>query len=247
MSEGASLTGMFFQRRARPDGYTSPYPVHTARSPHLTVSDLRGEAVDDDAAGYHAVVEQQPANRFVIVREHLCRTSSSQTTGRTTGRRISPLENSSPAVERGGPRSCVDHEPHLAAGRHFRLRRPEVVGHADNCRALALIRKLPSLDDRIAYAISRCWEREGFFRAMACFYDFAHELEPNDVYEVMALEALVRAGALDEAVARSWAIEQRPIVSGILLLTFASVLHRTADRAEVSQKTADLRAGDASG
>jgi tetratricopeptide (TPR) repeat protein len=52
----------------------------------------------------------------------------------------------------------------------------------------------------------------------------------------MALEALVRAGALDEATSRARAIEQRPIVSGTLLLKVASVLHRTADMAEASQK-----------
>lgn len=108
----------------------------------------------------------------------------------------------------------------------------------DNRGSLALIRKLPSIDDRIAYVMSRCWDRQGLFRAAACFYDFAHELKPNDVYEAMALEALVRAGALDEAAERARAIEQRPIASGTLLLKVASVLHRTADMAEASRRRA---------
>jgi tetratricopeptide (TPR) repeat protein len=54
----------------------------------------------------------------------------------------------------------------------------------------------------------------------------------------MALEMLVRAGALDEAAARAQAIEERQIVSGTLLLEVASVLHRTAARAEASQRRA---------
>jgi hypothetical protein len=44
----------------------------------------------------------------------------------------------------------------------------------ENRPALELIRKLASLDARIAYAMGRCWEREGFFRAAVCFYDFAN-------------------------------------------------------------------------
>jgi tetratricopeptide (TPR) repeat protein len=106
----------------------------------------------------------------------------------------------------------------------------------ENQRALALSRKLPFVDARTAYAIGRCWERIGFSRAAVCFYDFANELESKAAYEVSALEALVRAGALDEAAERAQAIEKRPIVSGTLLLEVASVLHRTAGRVEKSQR-----------
>jgi tetratricopeptide (TPR) repeat protein len=69
-----------------------------------------------------------------------------------------------------------------------------------------------------------------------CFYDFANELEPKPVYEVSALEALVRAGALDDAAQRAQAVEKRGIVSGTLLMEVASVLHRTAVRSEKSRR-----------
>lgn len=108
----------------------------------------------------------------------------------------------------------------------------------DNRHALELIRKLNSIDVPSTYVMGRCWEREGFFRAAVCFYDFANELEPTAAYEVLALEALVRVGALDEAADRVQAIEKRPIVSGTLLLEIASVLHRTAARSEASQRRA---------
>jgi tetratricopeptide (TPR) repeat protein len=107
--------------------------------------------------------------------------------------------------------------------------------HEDR-RALALTRKLPSIDARTAYVIGRCWERLGFSRAAVCFYDFANELEPKAVYEVSALEALIRAGAVDEAAQRAQATENRAIVSGTLLLEVASVLHRTAVVVEESQR-----------
>lgn len=108
----------------------------------------------------------------------------------------------------------------------------------DNRRALALIRKLTSIDAPSTYAMGRCWGRESFFRAAVCFYDFANELQPKAAYEVFALDALVRTGALDEAAVRAQAIEQRPIVSGTLLLEVASVLYRTAASAEASQRRA---------
>jgi tetratricopeptide (TPR) repeat protein len=110
-------------------------------------------------------------------------------------------------------------------------------GAGNNRRSLELIRKLTSIDGRSAYVMGRCWEREGLFRAAACFYDFANELEPKVEYEVMALSMLVRAGALDEAAERAQAIEARPVVSGTLLLKVASVLHRIADAAEASQRS----------
>jgi tetratricopeptide (TPR) repeat protein len=108
----------------------------------------------------------------------------------------------------------------------------------ENRRALELIRKLASIDARVTYAMGRCWQREGFFRAAVCFYDFANELEPTAAYEVMALAMLLRAGALDEAAARAQAIEERLIVSGTLLPSVASVLHSTAAKAEASQRRA---------
>ncbi len=103
-----------------------------------------------------------------------------------------------------------------------------------NRRALSLSRKLPSIEARTTYAIARCWERLGFPRAAVCFYDFANELEPTAAYEVSALEALIRAGGLDDAAQRAQTIERRVIVSGTLLLEVASVLHRTAATAEAS-------------
>lgn len=108
----------------------------------------------------------------------------------------------------------------------------------DNRRALELIRRLTSIDAQSTYAMGRCWERQGFLRAAVYFYDFANELKPTATYEALALDTLVRAGALDEAAVRAQAIEQRPVVSGTLLLNVASVLHRTADRAEASQRRA---------
>lgn len=102
----------------------------------------------------------------------------------------------------------------------------------ENRRALSLIRKLPNIDARAAAWIGIAWKRLVFPRAAACFFDFANELEPKASFEVMALEALLQAGALEEAAARAEAIEKRPIVSGTLLLEVASVLHRTMARVE---------------
>lgn len=110
--------------------------------------------------------------------------------------------------------------------------------NGENREALALTRKLPSINGRTVHAIARCWEKLGFPRAAVCFYDFANELEPNAVFEVSALEALVRANALDEAAQRADAIEKRPIVSGMLLLEVAAVLHQTAATAEEPKRTA---------
>jgi tetratricopeptide (TPR) repeat protein len=103
-------------------------------------------------------------------------------------------------------------------------------------RALGLTRKLPSVDARTAYVIARCWERLGFPRAAVCFYDFANELEPKAWYEAAALEALVRAGGLDEAAERAEAIEKRAVVSGTLLLAIASVLQRAAASGDEHQR-----------
>ncbi|HSN96721.1 MAG TPA: hypothetical protein VLS89_00440, partial [Candidatus Nanopelagicales bacterium] len=97
-------------------------------------------------------------------------------------------------------------------------------------RALACMRKLPSLDAPIYYAMARCWEDLGFLHATVCFYDFANELEPRSSYEILALMALVRADALDEAVARARAITERPDVSVNLRLEATAVLYRAAGR-----------------
>ncbi|MDI1431884.1 hypothetical protein [Polyangium sorediatum] len=111
----------------------------------------------------------------------------------------------------------------------------------DDRQALSLIRKLPSpLEARYVYAMGRCWERQGFFHAAVCFYDFANELEPKPHYEFLALEALVSAGLIDVAVERAREIESRPIVSGILLLEVAAILRRASMQAEEKDQRAVL-------
>jgi tetratricopeptide (TPR) repeat protein len=102
--------------------------------------------------------------------------------------------------------------------------------------ALALIRKLDSIDSPTVYAMGRCWEREGFMRAAVCFYDFANELEPKANYEVMALEALMRAGASEEVIERANRIESRPGVPSTLRLAVAAILHQTADCASGAEQ-----------
>lgn len=98
-------------------------------------------------------------------------------------------------------------------------------------RALALLRKLPTADSLTAYAQGRCWERLGFLRSAVCFYDFASKQQPKAIYEILALDALVRGGLVEEAVRRAQEIELRSPVQGSLLLEAASVLHRTAAKA----------------
>lgn len=95
---------------------------------------------------------------------------------------------------------------------------------------LTLVRKLSEVDAQLAYVIGRCWERLGFLLGAVCFYDFAYEQQGKPVYAVSALEALVRANQIQEAVARVERIEGRLIVDGTLLLEAASILHRAVTR-----------------
>ncbi|MDC3954518.1 hypothetical protein [Polyangium jinanense] len=110
----------------------------------------------------------------------------------------------------------------------------------DDRRTLQLLRKLPTLEAPHVYVMGRCWDRQEFFWGAVCFYDFAKELQPKDVYEVSALEALVRAGSIEQAEERARGIETRPIVSGTLLLQAASILHRAATRLEETERRSTL-------
>lgn len=103
-------------------------------------------------------------------------------------------------------------------------------------RALALMRKLPSLEAPIYYAMARCWESLELPRAAVCFYDFANEVEPKSSYEILALMALVRAGSIDEAAVRARAIGARPEASSNLLLEAAAVLYRAAALREGAER-----------
>ncbi|MDI3284888.1 hypothetical protein [Polyangium sp. 15x6] len=98
----------------------------------------------------------------------------------------------------------------------------------DARRTLELLRKKPTLEAPDVYAIGRCWSDLGFHLGAACFYDFANELSPKDNYDALTLDALVRAGALEEAMARAKTIEARPNVSARLAQEVVRVLQRRA-------------------
>jgi len=106
----------------------------------------------------------------------------------------------------------------------------------DDRQTLSLIRKLPSIDARSTYAMARCWKRLGFSLAAVSFYDFANELEPKDSYEYMALDALISAGLIRDAIERVRAIESRPIVSGALLSKVAVILYRVTYGVEKAER-----------
>ncbi|MDC0749552.1 tetratricopeptide repeat protein [Polyangium mundeleinium] len=98
----------------------------------------------------------------------------------------------------------------------------------ENRRTLELLRKLPTLEAHHIDAIGMCWERQGFYIAASCFYDFANEIEPNDTHEVLAFHALARAGLTDETSRRAAEIELRDHPSARLMLEAACILERAA-------------------
>ncbi|HVK69767.1 MAG TPA: hypothetical protein VM694_35155 [Polyangium sp.] len=110
----------------------------------------------------------------------------------------------------------------------------------DDRLTLQLLRKLPTLEAPHVYVMGRCWDRQGFFWGAICFYDFVNERQPKDVYEVSALDALVSAGAIEQAEERARGIEARPNVSGILLLQAASILRRASMRLGETERRATL-------
>ena len=82
----------------------------------------------------------------------------------------------------------------------FREQRPADV--------LVGLRKIADLGAQDAYAFGRSWDKLGFRRGAVCFYDFAYSLEPKPAFLVLALEALMASGQVDEALQRISQIEK---------------------------------------
>lgn len=91
-------------------------------------------------------------------------------------------------------------------------------------------------EDVRAYFRGRCWSSLGYIEAALCFYDYAVKLAPtNDNYAYLALDALVRCGRIDDALARANEILRDESSSSRRLFKAADVLFHAAHRFEEAQ------------